>query len=106
MLEIIPKDPYLTKSNFQEVIDSIKQRYDFLHSKSRIALTIPGIPFLGLRNKDEENFDNTITQSIYIDDRHIHDHIRFRTLTKNIRLRRGHTVEMNVPIFMDKNTDL
>ena len=54
-------------------------------------LTIPAIPFLGL-TKNEEAFDNTYTQSDYIDDRHIQDHIRFKTLTKNIRLRRGRTV--------------
>ena len=62
MLEMIPSSPYSTKGNFQEVIDSIKLRYDFLHSTSRIALTIPSIPFLGVREKGEK-FLNEITQS-------------------------------------------
>ena len=53
----------------------------------------------------EKKFINEITQSIYIDDDHIADHPRFRTLTKNIRLRRGRTVENYVPIFRDRNTD-
>lgn len=51
-------------------------------------------------------FDNTITQSRFIDDKLISDHVRFRTLTKNIRERRRKTVDIRVPIFKDKNTDL
>ncbi len=61
-----------------------------MHTKNRIALTIPVIPFLGLRNPlKEKYFNNTITNSIYIDDDHISNHPRFKTLTKHIRLRRG-----------------
>jgi hypothetical protein len=91
MIEMIPSEPYSSHQNFKEVIESIRQRYKFFHDKSRVMLTIPAIPFLGLA-KNEEAFDNTYTQSDYIDDRHIQDHIRFKTLTKNIRLRRGRTV--------------
>lgn len=60
------------------------------------------MPFLGV--KRPENFNNTITQSIYIDDSHIANHPRFRTLTKHIRTRREHTVEILVPIYYDINT--
>ena len=37
---------------------------------------------------------------------HITDHPRFRTLTKSIRERRGSTVEILVPLFQDKKTDM
>ena len=43
---------------------------------------------------------------MYIDDDNISTHIRFRLLDKNIRQRRGNKVEMYVPLFKDKNTDL
>lgn len=36
----------------------------------------------------------------------ISPHIRFPTLTKNIRLRRGRKVVINVPIFIDENTPI
>lgn len=68
-------------------------------------MTIPVIPFMGVRDPTKEKkFTNEITQSIYIDDDHIANHPRFKTLTKNIRLRRGRTVENYVPIYKDKNT--
>ena len=61
---------------------------------------------MGVRDQTKEKkFTNEITQSIYIDDDHIANHPRFRTLTKNIRLRRGRTVENYVPIFKDQDTD-
>lgn len=69
-------------------------------------MTIPVIPFMGVRDlKREKKFVNEITQSLYIDDDHIADHPRFKTLTKNIRLRRGKPVEIYVPIYRDLNTN-
>lgn len=102
----MPKKPHTTTCNFSDYIILIREKYETLRKKSKIALTIPVIPFLGVRDhKKEKKFINEITQSIYIDDDHIADHPRFRTLTKNIRLRRGRTVENYVPIFRDRNTD-
>lgn len=70
-------------------------------------MTIPTIPFLGVRRQEKEHsFNNKITKSLYIDDKHITDHLRFRTLTRNIRKRRGCKVEIKVPIYMDKNTNI
>lgn len=107
MFEMTPSFPYSTKCDFREIIKSIREKYHILHSKPRIALTIPSVPLLGLRNsKNEEKFVNDITKSRYISDNHIADHIRFRTLTRNIRKRRGRTVEMLVPIYKDTNTSL
>lgn len=105
MFEMTPSEPYSTECDFLEIIRTIRGKYQTLQSKSKIALTIPCIPFIGVRDPEKEkNFENEITESLYIDDRLIADHIRFRTLTKNIRIRRGHKVEINVPLFMDKET--
>lgn len=49
-------------------------------------------------------FINKVTKSKYIDDRLMNPHRRFPTLTRNIRVRRGKKVEINMPLFMDKNT--
>ncbi len=50
MFEMIPDQPYNTNCNFYEIIYSIRDKYKALASKSRIALTIPVIPLLGLRD--------------------------------------------------------
>ena len=53
MFEIIPSDPYSTESDFSEIIETIKHKYASLQRKSRICLTIPGIPFLGVRDLEK-----------------------------------------------------
>lgn len=64
-----------------------------MHSKPRLALTIPLIPFLGLRNpNEEEQFINVITESIYISDKHISDFSKYKELVKNAKLRMGKQV--------------
>lgn len=47
-----------------------------------------------------------MTQSQYISDDLIAPHPRFPTLTKNIRLRRKHTVDIRVPLYIDENTNM
>ena len=42
--------------------------------------------------------------SLFISDEAITKHVRFPTLTANIRKRRGEKVAINLPIFVDKNT--
>lgn len=42
-----------------------------------------------------------ITHSIFVPDQIINSHPRFGTLTRNIRLRKGRKVAINVPVFMD-----
>ncbi|KAL7752335.1 glutamate--cysteine ligase [Sorochytrium milnesiophthora] len=44
------------------------------------------------------------TRSLFIPDEAINPHPRFRTLTANIRERRGQKVAINMPIFRDTNT--
>lgn len=105
MFEMIPEQPYNTNCNFYEIIHSIRHKYRVLASKPRIAITIPVIPFLGVRDP-QKVLNNSITQSLYIDDDHIASHPRFKTLTKNIRLRRGDKVNIQVPLFKDTHTSV
>lgn len=44
------------------------------------------------------------SRSLFVPDEIINPHARFPTLTANIRERRGEKVEINVPLFIDKNT--
>lgn len=45
-----PTHPYSTRFNLDEIIRSIRYKYRVLQSKSKIPLTIPAIPFLGVRD--------------------------------------------------------
>jgi hypothetical protein len=49
MFEVIPSEPYNTNCNFYDIIASIRNKYQILKTKPRLALTIPVIPFLGIR---------------------------------------------------------
>lgn len=106
MFEMIPSEPYNTRCDFKDIIKLIRSKYQSLHKRSRIAITIPVIPFLGYRDMATPITNNKITQSLYVDDTHISEHPRFKTLSQNIRFRRGGKVEINVPIYKDKNTNL
>lgn len=46
------------------------------------------------------------SQSLFLPDEIINKHMRFPTLTANIRKRRGHKVSINLPFYPDKNTKL
>jgi glutamate--cysteine ligase catalytic subunit len=45
-----------------------------------------------------------LARSLYLPDAVINPHPRFGTLTRNIRLRRGHPVAIHVPVYRDKKT--
>ena len=54
MFEMTPSEPYSTKFNLDEIVRSIRDRYQVLQFTSRIPLTIPGIPFLGVKDSHQE----------------------------------------------------
>jgi len=118
MIETTPSDPYYTINNLEAVIINLKERRKIiskhLPANQKVLLTST-FPLLGnpdrqyfkLRDEDGNNiFVNEITQSLFIDDRIINTHPRFPTLSKNIRQRRQKRVDVNIPIFIDKNTSL
>jgi hypothetical protein len=45
-----PTKPYNTRYNLDEIIRQIRYKYTVLQSKKRLALTIPCIPFMGVRD--------------------------------------------------------
>jgi hypothetical protein len=49
MFEMTPVEPYSTECDFAEIIENLENKYHVLQEKSRMALTIPNIPFLGMR---------------------------------------------------------
>ena len=49
---------------------------------------------------------NKLSESDYLSDKIINRHPRFGNLTRNIRMRRGEKVEIKIPIYKDKNTNL
>lgn len=63
-------------------------------------------PLLGVGDfvKDPQPFAAPHSKSEFIPDSIINPHPRFAALTRNIRSRRGCKVDIQVPLFKDKNT--
>ena len=73
---------------------------------TEIPITITSFPRLGCQDFTDPHFDppGPAARSFFVPDEIINTHPRFRTLTANIRSRRGRKVAINVPIFHDTNT--
>lgn len=124
MVETVPRGPYDGfASTLLSVERSMQLRRKRLHSALRpneIAPSLTAFPMLGVRTTGlcgnitvtdstsssqaavaaEEaalQANNSIAMSCYIRDDAINPHPRFTTLTKNIRLRRGKKVNINIP---------
>ncbi|CCE64594.1 hypothetical protein TPHA_0I00880 [Tetrapisispora phaffii CBS 4417] len=122
MLEATPLNPYLNlNGNYNYVEYNMKVRRELAediisnyneNSKSikYKPLTITSFPRLGTNNfinVDEKlvwNHKNNASRSLFLPDEVINRHIRFPTLTSNIRERRGEKVAMNIPMYKDMNT--
>ena len=134
MYEIIPDTPF--KMNELDLVENtVENLYKFLNEKygNNIFLSLGSYPLLGVGNyymnedisddeieeyeekekikKDRLKFiedinNNNLSKSNYLSDKIINRHPRFGNLTRNIRLRRGEKVEIKIPIYKDKNTNL
>lgn len=120
MLEATPSKPYLAYEGDDYVEYNMKSRrlyaekmlsyYNDKKGNVYKPLTITSFPRLGRENSvsiDDHvlwNHKNNASRSIFLPDEMINKHIRFPTLTANIRMRRGEKVAINVPIFKDINT--
>lgn len=71
-------------------------------------LTLTSFPRMGCANFTSPNAKpiGPASQSLFLPDEIINRHVRFPTLTANIRKRRGHKIAINLPIYPDKNTKL
>ena len=121
MVEATPKKPY--KNLGSEYLSNIdialhKRRAilkDFFFSHGISINSLPVFPNMGIGDyisSIDDNFENAqrsenlYSQSLFSLDKAIHPHPRFRTLTQNIRKRRGEKVSIRIPLYLDQNTDL
>ncbi|KAJ8908709.1 hypothetical protein NDN08_005414 [Rhodosorus marinus] len=73
---------------------------------NELVLSLTAYPRLGCKQFTDppKPVYGKYARSFYTSDMHINPHPRFRTLTRNIRLRRGSKVDIHMPLFMDENT--
>jgi glutamate--cysteine ligase catalytic subunit len=74
---------------------------------TQYPITLTTFPRLGTKGDFSDPYyppSGPMLRSQFVPDEIANPHIRFPTLAANIRWRRGRKVELNVPIFRDKNT--
>lgn len=115
MLEATPLKPYHSSkiSHFLGVEANMNVRrtvaVDELPDPSIIPLTLTSFPRMGAPHftyPDVKVDHNSASKSLFLPDELINRHVRFPTLTANIRRRRGAKVAINVPLYRDTNTRL
>ncbi|KAJ1554663.1 hypothetical protein HK096_002484 [Nowakowskiella sp. JEL0078] len=112
MLEATPGSPYgSTLKDLLEVENNMKLRRKFGRDslgENEALVTVTSFPLLGVDDFCFPYYPPTPTggssQSLFISDSLINPHVRFPTLTANIRKRRGGKVAINMPIYKDENT--
>ncbi|XP_044751273.1 glutamate--cysteine ligase [Coccinella septempunctata] len=113
MVEGTPGKPYGgLLAHFNIVEANMKMRREEvtqLLKENECVMSITSFPRLGCENFTDPPYKTTpdegCTRSLFFPDEAIYSgHPRFKTLSKNIRLRRGKKVAMNLPIFRDINT--
>lgn len=112
MLESTPGKPYgCTAKELRQVERNMRRRRRIARSHLKpheVPVTLTSFPRLGCNDLPftdphyEPNGD--ASRSLFLPDEIINPHVRFPTLTANIRRRRGAKVAINMPIFHDKNT--
>lgn len=114
MLEATPYQPYdgETIEGYAEVEQNMSVRRSVAHNemgdKNVHAATLTAFPTMGC---DDFTYPKAVpkgpaSQSLFLPDEVINQHVRFPTLTANIRRRRGQKVAINIPLFEDTNTDM
>ncbi|WFD33396.1 glutamate--cysteine ligase [Malassezia cuniculi] len=76
--------------------------------ETELPMTITSFPRLGVTDapftEPAYEANGTASHSLFLPDEVINTHVRFPTLTANIRTRRGSKVAINVPIYKDEKT--
>ncbi|KAG5436895.1 hypothetical protein PCANB_001648 [Pneumocystis canis] len=113
MIEGIPSHPYSENIETLPLIEENMKKRRIIIKKyiksNEIALTLTSFPRLGAPGVFTDPYyppKGPVSCSLFLPDEIISSHIRFPTLTKHIRLRRGKKVIINIPIFIDENTSL
>ncbi|KAK4054100.1 glutamate--cysteine ligase [Microbotryomycetes sp. JL201] len=111
MLESTPGAPYgATLEDLLSVEGNMRFRRKLAKAKMReneVPLTITSFPRLGAPGIFTDPYyepGGGVSRSLFLPDEITNPHVRFPTLTANIRRRRGSKVAINMPIFHDKNT--
>ena len=112
MIESVPAVPYqVTKVSLQSVEKVIQERFDVLNEnvgENKAVVTLVSFPLLGcgdFTTATNAPLRGPTADSLFVPDVCINQtHPRFSTLTKNIRLRRGRKVCIQIPLFLDKKT--
>lgn len=118
MLEGTPGKPFGSNGlmdvlAIQESMEKRRKEAQKILEPDEFIVTVANFPLLGARQFEKEGYEYVIpfhkvegpvACSLFTSDDIIHPHVRFSTLTANIRSRRGSKVEIIVPLFKDKNT--
>ncbi|KAH0848764.1 hypothetical protein AYO21_09875 [Fonsecaea monophora] len=110
MLEATPGKPW--GIDFKDLLDvepDMRLRREIAKNHmdaDEFPITLTTFPRLGLPDSIKPDYppSGPALRSQFVPDEIANPHIRFPTLAANIRSRRGRKVELNVPVFKDKNT--
>lgn len=113
MIEATPLTPYDGDSldDYLYVEENMIKRREISQSElpsNIIPLTFTAFPRMGcgIFTSPPAKPIGPASQSLFLPDEIINRHVRFPTLTANIRKRRGMKVAINLPIYPDENTKL
>lgn len=112
MIEGTPGKPYGCLMSYFNIVEANmryrREEVSQLLEPDEVVMSLTSFPRLGAKDftvPPTKPSTEGASQSLFIPDEVIFPgHPRFKTLTRNIRLRRGEKVAINVPVFKDKNT--
>ncbi|GME98905.1 unnamed protein product [[Candida] boidinii] len=112
MIEATPLKPYNGEqlSDYIYVEKNMSKRREVaiaeIKDETIVPLTLTTFPRMGVENFTFPSAkpNGKASKSLFLPDEIINRHVRFPTLTANIRRRRGCKVAMNIPLFRDVNT--
>ncbi|GMM27495.1 glutamate--cysteine ligase [Martiniozyma asiatica (nom. inval.)] len=112
MLEATPLDPYNgnSLSDYLSVEDNMTKRRilakEEISNANVVPLTLTTYPMMGVGDFcfPSAKVNGSSSKSLFLPDDIINKHVRFPTLTANIRRRRGSKVAINIPLFKDEHT--
>lgn len=83
-----------------------RRQMEALLQNDECIVSIGNFPRLGCPDSFDAalNLTNDASHSMFFPDAYINSHARFKTLTQNIRERRGSKIYINVPMFLDEHT--
>ncbi|GMG52735.1 unnamed protein product [Ambrosiozyma monospora] len=112
MIEATPQKPYNGESlkDYLYVEKNMNLRRSVAQSeisdKNKIPLALTSFPRMGVDKFTSPSYpaNGPASKSLFLPDQIINRHVRFPTLTANIRRRRGQKVAINIPLYKDEKT--